>query len=458
MPLAELMLAFLNVMNISTALRSLLLAVPAIACLQAPSLAGALQETTRTVHVIQAERTSIDRSVKLVGSMIPWQSMTLKSRVTGYVKSVEVMPGDQVTKDQLLASLDLPGLLAQEQAAQAAVAEAQARVIGKEGEIEAARADVVDAEAAETVAASQILVQQAMARVAAAEVQLAEAIHSRKQDLYENKAATLEEVELAQGELTRALAGQGAAHADVAMAEAQLEASRARTLATKARVKAAEAQVAGAKAGVDTALAEQAQVASSLAFGQLRNPYDQALVSERFVDTGALALANQTSLMMLMDVSQMRLQFHVPERIADVVKSGTRVTFKVEGKDDVPIESTVARVTGALAKSSRTMEAEVDLNNAAGNYRPGMFVHARVSIEEITEALVLPGSAVHTSRKQNYVLVVEAGAVVRRDVKLGVDDGTMVEVVEGLTGDEQIVKRLVAGLRAGDRVSVVEGK
>ena len=104
------------------------------------------------------------------------------------------------------------------------------------------------------------------------------------------------------------------------------------------------------------------------------------------------------------------------------------------------------------------MQAEVDLDNATGALFPGMFFHARVTVEEVRDALVLPGSAVHTQRKQNYVLVVdEAGMVARKNMKLGVDDGRQVQVIEGLAGTERVVQSLVAGLREGDRVTPVEG-
>jgi len=451
-------------MKPSTALRALLagataatlplvLAAPADA---APSPTAVVQEATRTVRVTQARRASIDRSVELVGTVLPWQSTTLMSRVTGYVTKVEVMPGDRVEQGALLCTLDLPALRAERQVARAGVAEAEALVKGKRGDIAAARADVLDAEAVEGVARSQITVREAAVEVADADARLAQAVLDRKRALREVKAATEEEVEEAQGRLDSTRAMRAAAAADVTMAGAQLDAARARTQAALALVEAAEAQVAGAEAAVETARAALELVTTRLRFGELRSPYDNALVTDRYIDAGALAEANETELLTIMDVSKVRLQIHVPERISRTVHKSTRVVIEMDDAEGTPIEAGVARVAGALATRSRTMAVEVDLDNTAGSFYPGMFFHARVSVETLEDALLLPGSAVHTARKQNYVLVVDdQGLVQRKDVKLGVDDGRIVQIISGLTGEERVVVALVAGLREGDRVRAV---
>ena len=427
------------------------------AAIHASPVPRATQDGTRTVRVVRPRRENIDRSVDLLGTVLPWQSATIKSRVTGYVANVAVMPGDRVEEGGLLCTLDLPGLQAEMQAAHAAIAEAEAMVSGKRGNIAAARADVLDAEAAEHVAEAQIAVREAAVQVAQAEQEVASAILDRKQALREVKAATIEEVEEAQGRLDSARAHRMAATADVAMAQAQLVAAQARTEAARARIEAAEAQVAGAEAAVDSARAALELVTSQLQFGELRAPFGNALVTERFVDTGALAQAQHTELLTLMDVSRVRLQIHVPERHARIVRAGTRVVIELDGADHERVEAAVSRVSGALSIKSRTMAIEIDLDNAAGTYYPGMFFHTRIAVETLEDAMLLPGSAVHTQRKQNYVLVVGAdGTVERKDVKLGVDDGRTAQVLSGLTGDERVVEALVAGLREGDRVRALE--
>ena len=449
-------------MNIkrSTMNRSLLLSSLCLALFWA-SAEGAVsaQEGPRAVHVTQAHRSNIDRTAKLVGTVLPWQETTLRARVTGYVHRLEAFEGDRIPAGSRLLSLALPGLQAAEDTSTARLAEAQAQVAARTGDIQSAHADVIDAQAARSVASARVGVAQAATLLAETEASLALVVYERQVGLYEAKAATLEEVEAAGGLFERAQAELIAAQADATMVQAQLEASAARITAAEARVEAARAQITAAEAAVLSARAAVRFASAQLAFGELRAPYDETLITARLVDVGALARAEVTDLLMLMDVSRVRLQIHIPERLSRSVTEGTRVQISLDGEGQEQFQATVSRVAGALALKSRTMRAEVDLDNADGTWMPGSYIGVRLSTETIRDALLLPGSAIHTDRKQNFVLVVKSdGSVARVHVKLGIDDGQIVQIESGLTGEEDVIMYLVAGLREGDTVRAVQGE
>jgi len=94
----------------------------------------------------------------------------------------------------------------------------------------------------------------------------------------------------------------------------------------------------------------------------------------------------------------------------------------------------------------------VVLSTAVGVFALGL---KRFIADMHANALQLPRSAVVGSDDEPAVFVVEDDVVRRQIVALGFSSGASVEVLDGLTGTEQIVVVGQTGLRDGTRVEVV---
>jgi len=91
------------------------------------------------VDVVKVVSRSAERKVQLPGEFIPFQTVTIHAKVTGFVDRVEVDRGSMVRKGQLLATLDAPELRAQR-------AEAEAKVLNAESQRAEAEAKVAAAQ------------------------------------------------------------------------------------------------------------------------------------------------------------------------------------------------------------------------------------------------------------------------------------------------------------------------
>ena len=70
--------------------------------------------------------------------------------------------------------------------------------------------------------------------------------------------------------------------------------------------------------------------------------------------------------------------------------------------------------------------------------------------------LSLPRTAILTQDKNTFCLTVdEQGKVVQTPVQLGIQAGTDVEILSGLTGSERVITANVAGFREGQMVEAV---
>jgi hypothetical protein len=147
------------------------------------------------------------------------------------------------------------------------------------------------------------------------------------------------------------------------------------------------------------------------------------------VDTGHLLQPSIGRSEMLFTVARLdpvRAAIEVPEADSALVAAGVpaKITIAALG---VTLDGKVARTSWGLDGAARTLRAEVDLPNADGKLRPGMYVNARL-VAELPPAWTLPAAAVAKQADQSVVFRVIDGKAVRTLVKPGKSDGERVQV------------------------------
>src|SRR5258707_6339595 len=103
------------------------------------ALSMSIDAFAQGVDVVIVVSRSAERKVQLPGEFIPFQTVTIHAKVTGFVDRVEVDRGSVVKKGQLLATLDAPELRAQR-------AEAEAKVLNAESQRAEAEAKLAGAQ------------------------------------------------------------------------------------------------------------------------------------------------------------------------------------------------------------------------------------------------------------------------------------------------------------------------
>jgi RND family efflux transporter MFP subunit len=403
------------------------------------SLATALQsQEPRPVAVVRAKREDLSRSVSLVASVRAIRQADIVPRVTGYVKAIPVEEGFSLDADAIIAEIDAPDLQAHLRTAAAMIQEAEAKV-------EDALAQVKMAQEAVHVAQAEVGARQAEVEVCAADLALQKDRAERRRQLVEQRAATPEEVEEAEGQLLMSVARGEKAKAAVASAEAKVQAA-------EARLQAAQAAVGSRRAMVDSAQAQYQLAETEVGFATLRNPYPQGHIARRYVDPGALVKNDMTKVVSVMDLSQVRVRMDIPERELPHVRPNVAATIVLDADPDRTMEATLTHLSGAIDPDTRTMPAEIILDNANGELTPGMWCKVQLQVEQRDGSLTLPAAAIRTDGEQPFVWIVADGKAARVTVKLGIDNGIRAEVVAGLHGSEDIVVGNVAGLREGDAI------
>lgn len=184
------------------------------------------------------------------------------------------------------------------------------------------------------------------------------------------------------------------------------------------------------------------------------------VITARFADPGALIQSATTSatqtapLFTIMDVDTVRIYASVPQEAASFAKPGTPVVLTRKESPDDEMHAVITRTTQSLDPATRTLLVEIDQPNKDRQLQPGMFINAKLFLHNHPNALTLPTSAIMPGHagQQSSVLIVERNSVRRVPIKVGLDDGIWMEVLEGLTGDEDVVVVGKSGLADGTPV------
>jgi RND family efflux transporter MFP subunit len=118
----------------------------------------------------------------------------------------------------------------------------------------------------------------------------------------------------------------------------------------------------------------------------------------------------------------------------------------------MPFEARIERISPTIDPRNGTFRATAYMNNADGDLAPGMFGRFSIAYEKHSDALLVPKTAVVFEDSENVVYVVRNGEAERRPVSLGIESMGNVEILGGLTSDEQVIVSGQTGLRDGSKV------
>jgi membrane fusion protein, multidrug efflux system len=104
------------------------------------------------------------------------------------------------------------------------------------------------------------------------------------------------------------------------------------------------------------------------------------------------------------------------------------------------------------------MLAEIELSNPKLELRPGMYAIVKIGIERKEHVLLVPAEALVTEKAGTSVFTIADGKAKKLCVQTGFNDGTNVEIINGLNGDLRIALVGKQTLADGQPVQVGEGK
>ena len=248
---------------------------------------------------------------------------------------------------------------------------------------------------------------------------------------------------------------------DGAVADArtkQLISKRTENLMPSGVVSTQEADVARANAEVSQAAVEALKTQKS--YQVLRAPF-AGTVTARFADPGALiqsAASSQTTAMPVVTVSQidrLRVYLYVDQRAAASIQVGDPAEIRAAERPELVKKGTVTRLNRELDPKSKTMLAEIDLDNRDQAIIPGSYVSVTLELSA-PRWVEIPAEALIFKGVEPFVAVVDGEKRVRyRPVKLADQDGQKAQVLAGVSEGELVALNVGDSVADGDRIQPV---
>jgi RND family efflux transporter MFP subunit len=222
---------------------------------------------------------------------------------------------------------------------------------------------------------------------------------------------------------------------ELVQAQKQVDAARA---VVQAKVLATGA----AKAAVEA----QRELATYL---RITAPFD-GVVTDRLVHPGALAGPGDAgALLVVQDISRLRLVVALPEEYAGGIANGARVEFRAPAYPGRAFFGTVARVAHTFDEKTRTMAVELDVANRGNLLAPGMYPSVKWPVRQPGSALWAPRTSVVTTTERTFVVRDNNGRAEWVNVVKGPADGDLVQVSGALQAGDKVVKRATDEIREG---------
>ena len=191
-------------------------------------------------------------------------------------------------------------------------------------------------------------------------------------------------------------------------------------------------------------------------FQMLKAPFP-GIVTKRNTDVGALINSSSggQELFRVARTDILRVYVYVPEAYAAFVQVGSKALLDFAEYPGQKFEGKVANIAGALDPGTRTLQTEIQVDNRDGRLFPGAFANVHLFLPLKKAPMTVPVNTVLFRKEGTQVGVVGPDGIVHlRNVTVGQDYGTSLEVTNGITPMDQIVVNPSDSLADGAKVEV----
>jgi len=171
---------------------------------------------------------------------------------------------------------------------------------------------------------------------------------------------------------------------------------------------------------------------------ELKAPIDGVII-DRKASIGEL-VGKDREIFTISDPTDLWAIAEIKERDIGGVKIGQDASFSVLAYPGEMFRGKVVRVGNEVESESRTVEARIEINNADGRLKSGMFADIEITTTVLSHVIVVPDSALQTDEDRQVVFVaLDGNRFEKRFVVPGIEQRSRVEIREGLKPGEKVV-------------------
>lgn len=400
----------------------------ALTALAACSSDAADQVPAVPVEMVVVEKSAMQQKITADAVLFPVAQAAIPAKISAPVKKFLVNRGSHVRAGQLLAVLENRDLAAAAQE--------------NKGSYDQAQAQYTSTTAADLP--QELQKAEGDARAAKQQLDAQQKLYDSRKDLVQQGALPRKDLDQAGVDLTNA-------RNQYELAQKRLDSLNA--IGKQLALRSASGQLESAQGKYEGAAAQ-------LSYSEIRSPIN-GVVTERPLYPGEMAAAG-TSLLTVMDISEVVAKAHIPQPSAALLNIGDAAMIEVPGMDK-PFAGKVTVVSPALDPGSTTVEVWVQAKNPGERLKPGTSVQVSMIARSVADALAIPIAALLTA-PDGTTSVMVAGSCEKsksvsdqcahqKTVKAGIRETDRVQIVEGLQAGDKLVGTGAYGLPDNSRIT-----
>ncbi|MCU0304525.1 MAG: efflux RND transporter periplasmic adaptor subunit [Thermoanaerobaculales bacterium] len=271
----------------------------------------------------------------------------------------------------------------------------------------------------------------------------------------------VQRLEVEEGDLVRqgqVLAVLDQDEARIAKSKVELKSTNAEAALERARNSYEQGLISSEafdKLEMDAAVARQelAEAEWRLAKTVIRAPF-AARVTERFVNLGQ-HLRPGDELFTVADYDPLIARIYLPESDVVELAEGREVRITPAAEPGLAFAGRIRQIAPVVDTATGTVKVTVEAVSPPEGVRPGAFVSVGIVRERHEGAVLLPRESVIRELRTAHVFVADDGAAVKRAVTLGLEEGELVEVLDGVSAGDAVVIAGQGGLDDGQKIKIL---
>jgi RND family efflux transporter MFP subunit len=211
------------------------------------------------------------------------------------------------------------------------------------------------------------------------------------------------------------------------------------------------------KATVASAQSNVRRLEETQAFNKIYAPFDGIITARntdigQLIDSGSGGAARE--MFHIQSTRVLRVYINVPQQYSQAAKPGLSADLTLAEFPGRRFKGELVRTANAIQQSSRTLLVEVDVNNSTGELLPGGYTEVHLKLPETVPTFILPVNTLIFRAQGLQIATVQDGKATLVPIVLGRDFGSDVEVVSGLSGQENVMVNPPDSLVEGEQVQI----
>lgn len=381
----------------------------------ASSQEGQNQQVTY-VEVMNTSENTIKNEYLYSGTIQPIEEVTVAGTIQGKVASVNYDVGDYVNAGDTLYTMDTSDILNNKRVAEANLASAEASIQSAQTNL-----DLVNG-----------ATMQSQIEAAKSALDNAQVAYNTAKTNYDNNKVLFENGIISQTEMNQY--SDALSNAEIAYNQAKQTYDLTLQMPEENKRKA-EDSLNSALAARESVVAQINSYNKSLSDAVVTSPIS-GYVTECNVEAGTVLSASTP--FKIVDTSKVTMDVSVSEELINSLKVGDTVSVSVPAVSASSKTGTISIINPA-ANSGGTYDVRIEMDNADGTLKSGMFGEVNFVKDQSDNNIVLPVNSVITRNGETYVFVYENGVAVKTNVETGINNGNEIEITSGLEPNMEVV-------------------